>query len=575
MNSPFESRLTRRKALRGTLLGGVGAALLRPVADAGQGASIPANSAANKLQNVPDMVVAFTERGRVELARQGETWAGSGITVKVVANGVETAILVQAPKAALMRIHLRWRMVLKPGLRYMGDHWERSYGDLAWRGLEPERILPWYFLASDGQHTLAAGVKTNPAAFSFWQVDGEGVNLWLDVRNGGNGVMLGERELKAATVIAEQYDGMSAFAAEHRLCGRLCDSPRLPKQPVYGGNDWYYAYGHNSADGILRDSGLIASLAGDQRNRPWMVIDDGWQRVSTAGPWKEGNRRFPDMPALYTKMRAEGVKPGLWTRSLFTMDDVPKAWRLRSPATQENEGRKGGATLDPTVPEVAAMVAADIERFRGWGYELIKHDYSTYDLLGRWGLAMGPQLTDDGWHFADRSKTTAEIIRGYYEGMRKAAGESLLLGCNAVGHLGAGLFDLQRIGDDTSGRDWNRTRKMGVNTLAFRAAQHGAFFAVDADCVGLTRDVPWALNRQWLDLVARSSTPLFVSAAPDALGPEQKAALKAAFATAAQAGATAEPLDWMDDSQPKRWLLRGKAAEYDWAGDDGASPFAK
>ena len=59
---------------------------------------------------------------------------------------------------------------------------------------------------------------------------------------------------------------------------------------------------------------------------------------------------------------------------------------------------------------------------------------------------------------------------------------------------------------------------MGVNTLAFRGAQHGAFYVADADCVGVTNAVPWALNRQWLDLLARSGTMLFVSLAPDALG---------------------------------------------------------
>ena len=337
------------------------------------------------------------------------------------------------------------------------------------------------------------------------------MNLWLDLRNGGSGVTLGDRELTAATVIAEQYDGISAYAAQHRLCRRMCESPRLPKQAVYGGNDWYYAYGHNSAEGILRYSELIASLAGDQKNQPWMVVDDGWQPNPTGGPWREGNSRFPDMAKLDANMRSTGLKPGIWIRPLFIMESVPKSW------------------LDP-VPEVAAAIEADIQQMKSWGYGLIKHDFSTFDLLGRWGFAMGPQLTDDGWSFADRSKTTAEIIRAFYEGLRKAAGDTVLLGCNTVGHLAAGLFELQRIGDDTSGRDWNRTRKMGVNTLAFRAAQHDAFFAVDADCVGLTHDVPWALNRQWLDLVARSGTPLFGSAAPDAVGPEQRAALKSAFA---------------------------------------------
>ena len=574
-----ESRTSRRNVLFGTLLGGLTPALLQPAPSGDQGGSgTPTGPATAKLLGAPDMVIAFAGKDRFVLARQGDAWAGSGISVRFRTTearaGAETAILVHAPKAALTRIHLRWQLALKPGLRYMGDHWERSYGDLAWRGLEPDRALPWYFLASDGARTLAAGVKTNPAAFCFWQIDGGGVSLWLDLRNGGSGVMLGDRELPAATVIAEQIDGVSAYAAAHALCRRMCESPRLPKQPVYGGNDWYYAYGHNSAEGIVRDSALIASLAGDQKNRPWFVVDDGWQRDTNAGPWREGNNRFPDMVALAGNMGSAGVKPGIWTRPLFTMGDVPGSWRLDSPAIRNDESRQGGATLDPTVPEVAAAIEADIQRLKSWGYDLIKHDFSTYDLLGRWGFAMGPQLTDDGWSFADRSKTTAEIIRAFYELLRKAAGDTLLLGCNSVGHLGAGLFELQRIGDDTSGRDWNRTRKMGVNTLAFRAAQHGAFFAVDADCVGLTREVSWALNRQWLDLVARSGTPLFVSAAPDAIGPEQRAALQAAFAEAAQGGSVAEPLDWMDTNQPQRWLLHAKTTEYNWAGEDGASPFA-
>jgi alpha-galactosidase len=572
-----ESRSSRRRVLLGTLLGGLTPALMRP-RDTGEqgGAGTPAGPAAGQFHGLPDVVIAFTEKDRTALTRQGDAWVGGGVSVRFVTNktGVETAILVYAPKAALTRIHVRWQGVLKPGLRYMGDHWERSYGDLAWRGLEPERALPWYFPASDGRSTLAAGVKTNPAAFCFWQIDGGGVNLWLDLRNGGSGVMLGDRDLAAATVVAEQYDGVSAYAAEHRLCRRMCESPRLPKQPVYGGNDWYYAYGHNSAEGILRDSALIASLAGGQTNRPWMVVDDGWAPNPTAGPWREGSSRFPDMAVLSADMRSAGVKPGIWTRPLFTMENVPKSWRLDTPAIRKAEGWRGGATLDPTVPEVAAAIQADIQRLKSWGYELIKHDFSTFDLLGRWGFAMGPQLTDDGWAFADRSKTTAEIVRAFYEVLRNAAGDTLLLGCNAVGHLGAGVFELQRIDDDTSGRDWNRTRKMGVNTLAFRAAQHETFFAVDADCVGLTHQVPWALNRQWLDLVARSGTPLFVSAAPDAVGPEQRSALKAAFAEAAQGGSTAEPLDWMDNNQPQRWLLHSQTTEYSWAGEDGASPFA-
>src|SRR6185295_14004058 len=140
-----------------------------------------------------------------------------------------------------------------------------------------------------------------------------------------------------------------------------------------------------------------------------------------------------------------------------------------------------------------------------------------------------------------------------YAAIREGAGNALLIGCNTVSHLSAGVFDICRIGDDTSGRDWPRTRKMGVNTLAFRGAQHGAFYVADADCVGVTNAVPWNLNRQWLDLLARSGTMLFVSLAPDALGAEQRRDLKDALALAAVSHPLAEPLDWQRSVYPSKW----------------------
>jgi alpha-galactosidase len=145
----------------------------------------------------------------------------------------------------------------------------------------------------------------------------------------------------------------------------------------------------------------------------------------------------------------------------------------------------------------------------------------------------------------------------------------LVIGCNVVGHLAAGLVELQRIGDDTTGRGWERTRKMGVNTLAFRANQHNAFFAADADCVGLTPESPWDLNRQWLDLLARSGTPLFVSADPTVIGAEQRAALKQAFTIAAEPRPTGEPLDWLFSTAPSYWRFGDDSVHYDWYGERG------
>lgn len=220
--------------------------------------------------------------------------------------------------------------------------------------------------------------------------------------------------------------------------------------------------------------------------------------------------------------------------------------------------------LDPSVPDVLERVSADIARLAGWGYGLIKQDFTTWDITGRWGSEMTTGITAGGWAFADSTRTTAEIITSLYTAIQDAAGDAQIIGCNTVGHLSAGLFALQRTGDDTSGKHWERTRKMGVNSLAFRLPQHGTFWAADADCVGLRPDISWEENRQWLDVLARSGTALFVSADPAAVGPAQKAALRDAFAVAARPVPPAEPVDWLDTTCPRVWRFGDKEVTYDW-----------
>ena len=137
---------------------------------------------------------------------------------------------------------------------------------------------------------------------------------------------------------------------------------------------------------------------------------------------------------------------------------------------------------------------------------------------------MNPYPTQDGWSFYDKSRTSAEIVKGLYEAIYEVAKkyDALVLGCNTIGHLGAGLMHMHRTGDDTSGFTWERTRRMGVNTLAFCLPQHRTFYEIDADCVGITGKIPWEMNRQWADVIAESGTSLFVSAKPGVLTEEQK-----------------------------------------------------
>jgi alpha-galactosidase len=173
-------------------------------------------------------------------------------------------------------------------------------------------------------------------------------------------------------------------------------------------------------------------------------------------------------------------------------------------------------------------------------------------------------MTQPDWSMYDTSKTNAEIISGMYTAIREAAGDIYIIGCNTFSHLSAGLFELNRIGDDTSGNEWDRTRKMGVNTLAFRGIHHGAFYAADADCVGLTTKVPWEKTEKWLQLVAKSGTPLFISAQPEATKDAQLKSIKECFKLASQELPLGEPLDWMETAVPKKWKLNGKVETFDW-----------
>ena len=520
----------------------------------------------NNLDRIPDSVAVTTEAGTVALVPgPGGSWTSEPMRVTTTPRPIGLGIILSAPGVPVKSLEIRWQGKTPAHALYLGDAWERAYGDLEWKPLDAQRIMPWYFLANHGRFTDGFGVKTDPSALCYWTLDTNGITLHADVRCGGMGVELGKRKLPVCTVVCRQGQmNETPFVADQALCGQMCPHPRIPRQPVYGFNDWYCTYGHDTAAMFLTNVQFIAELSVGNGNRPFAVMDDGWQwkgeNGDSPGLWDRVNPAFSGtmtMPEMAEAVRRLGARPGLWFRPLMANADQPPGWRLQ----------RDPAILDPTVPQVRVFIRQTVRRFRGWGYELIKHDFTTYDLCGRWGMDMSGSVTADGWAFADRSKTTAEVIRGLYEDIRSAAGNDTIIdGCNTIGHIGAGIFEMQRVGDDTSGNNWKRTRKMGVNGLAFRAPQQGTFFAIDPDCVGQTstNSVPWDKNSQWLYLVAHSGTPLFVSIPRDIVNPEQERELREALSAASKPQPVAEPLDWMKRRTPEQWLLDGQKKTFSW-----------
>ena len=126
---------------------------------------------------------------------------------------------------AVTRIHLRWKRTIAPGVRILGDAWERGYGDLQWQGIHPQRVLPWMTVIHDPatDATWGVGVEVRPAAFAFWSVDTDGYSLWLDLSAGQHAVELGDRTLTVATVQGVETSE-TPYRAHRELCAALASS---------------------------------------------------------------------------------------------------------------------------------------------------------------------------------------------------------------------------------------------------------------------------------------------------------------------------------------------------------------
>jgi len=485
-------------------------------------------------------------------------------------------LYLKADATPVKFIKLFWRFasneIRRDGVKVWGDDWERGYGSMEWGPIDPFKRLKWACAVSNGsdankdvsnRYTECFGIKVRPGAIVTWQYEQRGITLNADVRNGGSGVILGGRELLVCEIKFGEYRCMSAFQALKRFYKTLCDDPIFPSEPVYGSNNWYYAYGVSNRAQIIKDARLIAELTQGYTPRPYMVIDAGWNKDNMSGPWLGENPDYGDMKTLAQEIAALDVKPGIWIRYLCDeagqWTDVPAEQRLsRNPKY-----------LDPSHPRVLKLIAEDTARMsKQWGYKLIKHDFSNFDVFGGWGFERTYTITDDGWSFYDKSKTSAEIMVNMYKTIYEAAApDTIIIGCNVAGFLTAGYAHINRAGDDTSGFDWVRTRRMGVNTVAFRNMHDGAFYKADCDCVGIMGKITWQLNRSWAELIACSGTPLFFSTDPDVVTDEEKRDVSAFLKQGTVQTDTAVPLDWMETSCPENWLINGKPVSYNWSAD--------
>lgn len=513
------------------------------------------------VQKIDTILIQIDEVWHQMTPRLTDDWCFQDVEVNTGSNNITLA----APKSKVSRLHIVWRHTFPQHSLYMGDCFERGYGNLGFSALNADALYDWYFCVVQPQGSISCwGVAIRPNAWCSWTIAPKSVDLWLDVRNGNHPLELGSRKLRVCELVINEYSTSSFDAVRSHCLAMAKKNAAETFCPMVGLNDWYFAYGNNTELQILNSAEFISSIwpwKNNEHARPYIVIDDGWEidysPTYNGGPWNGSNSKFGDMAVLAQQLKRRGIHPGIWFRPLLTSEDVDPQWVL-------HHNEDGTNVLDISHPEVIQRVQHDVQRFVEWGFEVIKHDFTTFDVLNCWGNDIDLSYQHGEVNFWNTEKTSAEIFNDFYRAIREAAGDATLIGCDTISHLSAGIFDVMRIGDDTSGIDFNRTRRTGVNSLAFRIPQHNIFYQCDADCIGITADIPWQENKEWLRLLAYSGTPLFISCDPEQIDSVQRNDISNAISIALTRSGTIQPIDWEHSRYPQTWKAQEGVITCEW-----------
>jgi len=482
----------------------------------------------------------------------------SKVTFSVVGNALR--VTVWPSSKPVKRVKLRWRGDLSDVLTVYGDDYARLMTTVPWHGLLPHIQMPWYFHAYDGERLTSYGVKTGPNAFCFFQCDDFGITMWIDMRNGGKAAVLREPLDACDVVCSEGEAGENPFRSAEKFCRMMCDSPVLLSKPLFGVNNWYWAYGNISHDTIMTETDQLMDMCRDAVEKPYMILDDGWQMNRfkakggsyNGGPWDRPNANFSSMAETAAAINDKGAHAGIWFRPLLTCTQVPE--EATSPAVYKGSG----FLLDPTHPYTLEKAASDTAMIRSWGYDLIKHDFTTYDTLN---TTPNP---DGDWQFYDNSVTNCQMLKRLYRTIQDAAGGAAVIGCNTINHLVAGIHAVQRSGGDTSGRHFEISRMYGVKSM-LRQPQNRAFFHVDPDCAAFTDSVNHGLNLDFLEMAAITGVVTLASVTPGCLTPDEMTRIRKIYKIASEGGRGAIPEKWVGQNAPSHFVTEdSEKFAYDW-----------
>lgn len=515
----------------------------------------------------PDFVTGATDKSPFRFEENG-IQSECPVNYEYIVENNCAKVMVYPGKDPVKYLKLRFQSDLSFVNSVYGDQWERCYyniGSLEWRSVMANRVLPWFcYLIGDGQ-MACYGVKTGANCFAYWQVDTRGVTLFLNLTCADAGTALQEPIVAVEVVQCFGDEGEDSYKVACGFASQMCEHPVLPKTPIFGVNNWYWAYGKISAESVLHETDYLLEMTRGTHHRPYMIIDDGWQMNRTygtgayiGGPWIP-NDRFQDMEKLAAAIHEKGANAGIWFRPLLTLGAIPEEARLTNEA--------GGQIMDPSHPYTLERVQSDAERIRSWGYDLIKHDFTTFDTFGPALTAQSHGVTFGfaNRSFYDKTRTTAMVIKDLYRAVQKGAGEADVIGCNVIGHLSAGIHSIQRVGDDTSGRSFEWTVRNGVNSM-MRLPLNERFFIIDPDCAAFTEKVSVEKNLDFLEMCALTGVTTLASVTPGILKEEEMERIRRIYRLADSGTAHYGICNYEKNALPEKFVSEDGTMEktFDW-----------
>jgi alpha-galactosidase len=348
--------------------------------------------------------------------------------------------------------------------------------------------------------------------------------------------------------------GPDPFDALEQYADQVAAANKLPSQhdPACGWEDWYYYYGSNSEEDVLRNADAAARLK--LPGLKYIKVTDCWQRhTAWAGDWQPtGNPLFPSgMAGLAREVVKRGFTPAIWLAP-FEVSPEARIWKEHPDWMIRRADQTPIGSIDASHPDVRDWLRDLIGRVCEWGYGgYIMLDYLYAGVPGGGRTAQSNAGYEAHWH--DETMTPAEVYRSGLAAMREAMGwDTYLLGCGAPLGLAAGYVNAMRIGADVAA-GWGAVRRC-AQAAARRYYFHGRTWWNDLDNLVVRPPLTTDQARSWATLIAITCGPILLGDDLTLL-PEDR--LDIYRRVMPPLIGCARPCDLFDSDIPAIWHMRG------------------